>query len=76
MNSEKVDFEREHLRSLRGDLGICILLKWIQLLGCLLDNKSFRSLGADADRTFPKQKQKRLNQLCSRGLSRNPLPNT
>ena len=32
------------LRSLRVDLGICILLRWIQVLGCTLDYKNFRFL--------------------------------
>ena len=51
---------RLYLRSLRVDLGICILLRWIQVLGCMLDYKSFRSVRVDALRLLPKQKQKTI----------------
>ena len=47
------------LRSLRVDLGICLLLRWIQVLGCVLDYKSFRSVGVDAHRLLPKQTNKK-----------------
>ena len=49
-----------HIRSLRVDLGICILLRWIQVLGCVLDYKSFRSVRVDANKLLPKQKQKTI----------------
>jgi len=48
------------LRSLRVDLGICILLRWIQVLGCMLNYKFFRSVGVDANKLLPKQKQKTM----------------
>ena len=48
------------VRSLRVDLGICISLRWIQVLGCVLDYKSFRSVRVDANKLLPKQKQKTI----------------
>ena len=46
-----------HIRSLRVDLGICISFIWIQVLGCVMNYKSFRSVGIDTQSLFPKQKQ-------------------
>ena len=51
------------LRSLRVDLGIGILLRWIQVLGCVLDYKSFRSLGAELGYFKNKNKKDETNNV-------------
>ena len=48
------EFREFGTASLRG----ITVLRWIQVLGCVLDYKSFRSVGVDAHRLSSKQKQK------------------